>query len=190
MRHVFAAGLFVAAISSTVLAVPAHASCRDNGTCASVHKVVAKVTPKKAALGMPKRGKTLARGHTRRHAPAAGRRDNGTVVAMIKSMAPGYVVPAWFALRIAKVESNYNASARGSAGEYGVYQLKCATARGLGFRGSCSGLLNARTNVRYGLKHLSLAIKGSSGNLHLAASKHNGGLGRKKLVRGYVAMVF
>jgi soluble lytic murein transglycosylase-like protein len=68
--------------------------------------------------------------------------------------------------------------------------LKCATARGVGFRGNCAGLLNASTNVKYGLKHLSLAVQSSHGNLKLAASKHNGGLGRKSLVPRYVAMVF
>jgi soluble lytic murein transglycosylase-like protein len=112
------------------------------------------------------------------------------VVATIKSMAPSYGVPTWFALRIAKVESGYNPRARGRAGEYGVFQLKCATARGIGFRGNCSGLLNASTNIRYGLKHLQLAVRGSRGNLKLAASKHNGGLGRRRLVRSYVNRVF
>jgi hypothetical protein len=33
-------------------------------------------------------------------------------------------------------------------------------------------------------------VRSSRGNLKLAASKHNGGLGRKTLVRKYVAMVF
>jgi len=109
---------------------------------------------------------------------------------MIKRMAPSYGVPSWFALRIAKVESGYNPRARGRAGEYGVFQLKCSTARSIGYSGSCSGLFNASTNVKYGLKHLSLAVKSSRGNLKLAASKHNGGLGRKRLVREYVALVF
>jgi soluble lytic murein transglycosylase-like protein len=114
----------------------------------------------------------------------------GHVVAMIKARAAGYGVPAWFALRIAKIESNYNPRARGRAGEYGVFQLKCQTARGLGFRGACSNLLNASTNVNWGLKHLGAAVRSSRGNLKLAASKHNGGLGRKSLVRGYVNRVF
>jgi soluble lytic murein transglycosylase-like protein len=112
------------------------------------------------------------------------------VVALIKQMAPSYGVPTWFALRIAQVESGYNPRARGAAGEYGVFQLKCATAKGIGYRGNCSGLMNATTNVRYGLKHLQLAVKSSRGNLKLAASKHNGGLGRKSLVRKYVRLVF
>jgi soluble lytic murein transglycosylase-like protein len=112
------------------------------------------------------------------------------VTAIIREMAPSYGVPTWFALRIANVESGYNPYVRGRAGEYGVYQLKCQTARGMGFEGDCSGLFDARTNVRWGLKHLSLAIASSGGNLRLAASKHNGGLGRKSLVEGYIAKVF
>jgi soluble lytic murein transglycosylase-like protein len=130
--------------------------------------------------------KAKSSGRASSAAPAQG----GQVVALIKSMAPAHGVPTWFALRIAKVESNYNPRARGSAGELGVFQMKCATARGIGFRGNCSGLLDARTNITYGLKHLSLAMRSSGGNLKLAASKHNGGLGRKKLVHGYVAKVF
>ena len=112
------------------------------------------------------------------------------VVGLIKDMAPRYGVPTWFALRIAKVESGYNPNTRGAAGEYGVYQMKCATAKGIGFSGNCAQLLNASTNVQYGLKHLQMAMKLSRGNLKLAASKHNGGLGRKKLVHHYVAMIF
>ena len=58
------------------------------------------------------------------------------------------------------------------------------------FKGECSQLLDAATNVKYGLAHLSIAVKTSGGDLKLAASKHNGGLGRKSLVHRYVAMVF
>ena len=115
---------------------------------------------------------------------------NDRVVNLIKDRAPRYGVPTWFALRIAKVESGYNPNTRGAAGEYGVYQMKCATAKDIGFSGNCAELLNASTNIRVGLKHLSMAMKLSGGNLKLAASKHNGGLGRKKLVQRYVAMVF
>jgi soluble lytic murein transglycosylase-like protein len=112
------------------------------------------------------------------------------VVGLIKDMAPKYGVPTWFALRIAKVESGYNPNTRGAAGEYGVFQMKCATAKGIGFSGNCAELLNASTNVEVGLKHLQMAMKLSNGNLKMAASKHNGGLGRKRLVHHYVAMVF
>jgi soluble lytic murein transglycosylase-like protein len=112
------------------------------------------------------------------------------VIAVIREMAPSYGVPTWFALRIANVESGYNPYARGRAGEIGIYQLKCPTARGMGFEGDCEALTDVRTNVRWGLKHLSLAIQSSGGDLQLAASKHNGGLGRKSLVHSYIAKVF
>ncbi|PZF77574.1 hypothetical protein DK847_07330 [Aestuariivirga litoralis] len=105
-------------------------------------------------------------------------------------MAPAQGVPTWFALRIAHVESNYNAHMRGSAGEYGVFQMKCATAKDIGFRGNCGALLDARTNIQWGLRHLAIAIGKSGGNLRLAASKHNGGLGRRTVVASYVAKVF
>lgn len=120
----------------------------------------------------------------------ASQAARNNVESIIRGSAPAYGVPTWFALRIAKVESNYNPNARGSAGEYGVYQLKCATAKGIGFSGNCSQLLNPHVNVKYGLKHLSMALRLSGGNLKLAASKHNGGLGRKKLVPRYVSAVF
>jgi soluble lytic murein transglycosylase-like protein len=105
-------------------------------------------------------------------------------------MAPRFGVPTWFALRIAKIESGYNPRVRGAAGEYGVYQMKCSTARHIGFRGNCGALYNAHTNVYWGLKHLSMAVRSSRGNLKLAASKHNGGLGRRTIVRRYVSLVF
>jgi soluble lytic murein transglycosylase-like protein len=112
------------------------------------------------------------------------------VVDIIRELAPSYGVPTWFALRIAIVESAYDPYARGLVGEIGVYQLKCETARSMGFMGECFQLTDARTNVRWGLKHLSLAIGSSGGDLQLAASKHNGGLGCKSLVQSYIAKVF
>ena len=128
--------------------------------------------------------------HLAMRRPASSDATRERVISLIKGSAPSYGVPTWFALRIAKVESNYNPNIRGAAGEYGVFQLKCATAKSVGFRGNCSALLNPATNVRFGLQHLSLAVRMSHGNLRMAASKHNGGLGRKSLVRNYVAMVF
>ena len=135
--------------------------------------------------------KTRHRGHHGgAHFPKVSEATRNNVVAMIKSQAPRYGVPTWFAMKIAKVESGYNPMVTGGAGEIGVFQLKCQTARGIGYSGSCSGLYNAATNVQYGLRYLSMAVKSSHGNLRLAASKHNGGLGRKSLVPSYVAMVF
>jgi soluble lytic murein transglycosylase-like protein len=184
MKNRFVVALVALGISASVFAIPAEARCENGKHCNTTYT-------KKSVKA--KTGKVRHLTHKRirhRSALAAPSRRQGSVVAMIQTMAPRYGVPTWFALRIAKVESNYNPNARGSAGELGVFQMKCATARGIGFRGNCAGLLNARTGVEYGLKHLALAVKSSRGNLRMAASKHNGGLGRKRLVPRYVAQVF
>ena len=122
--------------------------------------------------------------------PAGASASQGQVISLIKAMAPAQGVPTWFALRIAHVESNYNPNMRGSHGEYGVFQMKCATAKDIGFSGNCAALLDPRTNIQWGLRHLAIAIGKSDGNLRLAASKHNAGLGRRTIVANYVAKVF
>jgi soluble lytic murein transglycosylase-like protein len=184
--------LGLAALFVTIFATVSQAELRcakpQTKACAVANitsNVIGLKNRKKVATYKKTRNVKLARS-TQRALPAARQR----VVALIKQMAPRYGVPTWFALRIAKVESGYNPNARGRAGEYGVFQMKCATARIIGYRGNCRGLLNASTNVQVGLKHLSLAVRSSRGNLKLAASKHNGGLGRKRLVRAYVNRVF
>ena len=194
MKKRLVAGLLAAGLSAAVFAIPAEARCESNYCTPVTTKHTKKVIKAKIATVTNARVGTVRRmAQMRTHHRSAlvvPVRQRGSVVAMIEAMAPQYGVPTWFALRIAKVESGYNANARGSHGELGVFQMKCATARGIGYKGNCAGLLNARTGVQYGLKHLSLALKSSRGNLRLAASKHNGGLGRKSLVPRYVAQIF
>ena len=176
MKNRLIAGLSAMAFAAAIFTVTAEAGTKSKISLSTEH-VKNKKTPE------PVRKKRSRKTQT---TPAS----TDSVVNLIKGMAPKYGVPTWFALRIAKVESGYNPNIRGAAGEYGVYQMKCATAKGIGFSGNCSQLLNASTNVQYGLKHLQMAMKLSHGNLRMAASKHNGGLGRKNLVHRYVAMVF
>ena len=189
------ASLSAALIATTLMAGQASAACRHSVFCPPQHHVakhrVAKhhVTKHHVRLASS-RTFSRKRQHTTMALAALAPKGRGNVVAMIKAQAPRYGVPTWFALRIAQIESGYNPRARGAAGEYGVFQLKCATARGIGFRGPCGNLLNASTNIQFGLKHLSLAVRGSHGNLRLAASKHNGGLGYKRIVKSYVSRVF
>lgn len=217
-RNMMKKALLVSFVAAAVLGMAssnsAHASCRDNGTCITKGPAAKSASAKKTAntkkyAAVQKKSVRKTASKSKRNTVAARQlkkvsstsaalavsasppsHNGGQVVSLINSMAPSYGVPAWFALRIAKVESNFNPRARGAAGELGVFQMKCQTARGLGYTGACSGLLDPATNVRYGLKHLSLALKYSGGNLHLAASKHNGGLGRKTVVRSYVNKVF
>ncbi len=195
MKKTLFAGLLGAFVLLGAQAIPAKAGCGESGICGSQTHAFKKKIHKKVSASHRKTTHHAHSGHRRkaqshRRGRALAPAQGGRVVALIKAMAPQQGVPAWFALRIAKVESNYNPHLRGRAGEYGVFQLKCATARGIGYRGNCSGLLDARTNIRFGIRHLALAMKSSRGNLKLAASKHNGGLGRKTIVYGYVAKVF
>ena len=200
MRNIAFVGAMTAIILIAAQSNSANAACRESGGC--VH-----VSEKKAGAGKSAARKTAVLPRKRAHAvrgsgiktKIASTRSGVTrvrtasqarVVSLITSMAPSQGVPTWFALKIAKVESGYNSHLRGRAGEYGVYQLKCQTARGIGFSGNCSALLDPAVNVRYGLRHLALAMKSSRGNLRLAASKHNGGLGRKTMIAGYVAKIF
>jgi soluble lytic murein transglycosylase-like protein len=199
--------LFAGLIAGTVLVAgvnaPSEAACREQGTCsntvAKLKKPGARDASAKRHVAVHKKTRYVKKSSTRKHRahrPRAARSafavpgQSRQVVSLIASVAPQQGVPAWFALRIARVESGYNPRLRGAAGEYGVFQLKCATARGIGFRGDCSALLDPRVNVYYGVKHLALAMKSSRGNLRLAASKHNGGLGRRTEIRGYTAKIF
>jgi len=192
MKNTVLAGLAALGLTIAVQTIPAEARCADTDSC----RIMSKAAPAKVQRG---KARVASAGvfHRRSHVasaalrlPPVSRQSEGAVAAMIKDAAPRYGVPTWFALRIARVESGFNPRARGTHGELGVFQMKCQTAHSIGYRGSCAGLLDARTGVDVGLRHLSLALKASGGDLRLAASKHNGGLGRKSLVPRYVAEVF
>lgn len=109
---------------------------------------------------------------------------------LIIAQAPAHGVPTDFALKIAKAESRFNPGVTGAEGEIGVFQLKCSTAHGIGYTGSCAALYDPALNVKWGLTYLSMAVKSAHGNLALAASKHNGGLNTTHLRRRYLALVF
>ncbi len=196
MKKRLIAGVLAAAVLGGTSTIPAQAACMNPNSCFKARNVgpdttsAAAANPAEASQGPSRRLKKTSETSAALAVPRGSTARGNDVVTLIRAMAPTYGVPTWFALRIAHVESNYKPHVRGAAGEYGVYQLKCSTAKGIGFTGKCKELLDARTNVKWGLKHLSLAIGKSRGNLKLAASKHNGGLYRRSLVPRYVAKVF
>lgn len=67
-------------------------------------------------------------------------------------------VPEDIAHAVIRTESGYNPYARGAAGEWGLGQIKCPTARSLGFRGGCGALADPATNLRFSLAYLRLAL--------------------------------
>jgi len=83
---------------------------------------------------------------------------------MVDAAAWSAGVPAHIAHAVVRMESNYNPRVRGAAGEWGIGQIFCATARGVGFSGRCGDLADAGVNLRYAMTYLRLAIdKGGAG---------------------------
>jgi soluble lytic murein transglycosylase-like protein len=82
---------------------------------------------------------------------------------LIAKYASAYNVPERLIRRVIVRESGYNAAARNGA-YYGLMQISHATARGMGYSGSASGLLDADTNLRYAAKYLAGAYITARGN--------------------------
>ncbi|RXF75685.1 lytic transglycosylase domain-containing protein [Hansschlegelia zhihuaiae] len=72
-------------------------------------------------------------------------------------------VPEALIRRVIVRESKYNPSAL-HRGHYGMMQIKPATARAMGYRGAPTGLLDADTNLTYGVRYLAGAYKVAGGN--------------------------
>ncbi|MCQ0988118.1 lytic transglycosylase domain-containing protein [Jiella marina] len=93
---------------------------------------------------------------------------------MIERHALENEIPPSLAYAVVRVESRYNPKARGR-GVYGLSQIKPATARSLGFSGSASDLLDADTNLTYGMKYLKGAWEKSGHDICGTALKYKGG---------------
>jgi hypothetical protein len=75
---------------------------------------------------------------------------------------------------VIKRESSYNPRAS-SRGNFGLMQIRHDTARGMGYRGSASGLLDAGTNLTYAVPYLANAYKVAGGNHDRAVAFYSRG---------------
>lgn len=82
---------------------------------------------------------------------------------LIAHYAQQYNVPEALIRRVIVRESGYNAAARNGP-YYGLMQISHATAKGMGYSGSPSGLLDAETNLRYAVRYLAGAYITAGGN--------------------------
>ena len=73
--------------------------------------------------------------------------------ALIRDYAARYGVPEDLVQRVVIRESRHVPSARNGP-YYGLMQILPATARTMGYRGGPEGLLDAETNLRYGVRYL------------------------------------
>ena len=93
---------------------------------------------------------------------------------LINQYADHYEVPRSLVHRIVIRESRHRPGARNGP-YYGLMQMLPQTARGMGYRGGDSGLLDAETNLKYGVKYLRGAWLLSNGSHDTAVKWYSKG---------------
>lgn len=111
------------------------------------------------------------RGNSRALAAPAGSEG---IKAIVARHAAANGVPFSLADAVVRIESRYNPRAS-HAGNYGLMQIRHQTARGMGYSGGAGGLLDAETNVRYGMKYLAMAYKMAGGDTCRTVMKYQSG---------------
>lgn len=107
--------------------------------------------------------------------------SNDKYAKLIRKAAAKHGVPVKIAKAVVQVESNFNPRARGSAGEVGLMQIKPATARGIGYRGSTKALYDPETNLEWGMKYLAGAHKKAGGDVCGTILRYNAGHFAKRM---------
>src|SRR4051794_30427225 len=100
--------------------------------------------------------------------------DRSTLDGLISQHAKAQGVPEALVHRVIRRESGYNPRAL-HGGNYGLMQIRYATAQGMGYRGSASGLLDANTNLTYAVPYLANAYRVAGGNQDRAVALYAGG---------------
>lgn len=83
---------------------------------------------------------------------------------LINQYADHYEVPRPLVHKVIQRESDYRPAARNGP-YYGMMQILPETARGMGFQGQSSDLLDAETNLRWAVKYLRGAWMVSDGDM-------------------------
>jgi soluble lytic murein transglycosylase-like protein len=112
---------------------------------------------------------------------------NGNLDALIAQHAAANNVPEDLVRRVIKRESGGNPRVV-SAGNYGLMQIKLATARSMGYTGNAAGLLDANTNMTYAVKYLAGAYRVARGNVSQAVHYYAAGYYYAAKNRGMTTM--
>jgi soluble lytic murein transglycosylase-like protein len=108
--------------------------------------------------------------------------------ARIAHFARLYDIPESLIHRSVRRESNYNPDAR--HGPYwGLMQIRHDTAKGMGYKGPASGLLDADTNLTYAVPYLANAYRLSGGNEARAIKLYAGGYYYEAKRRGMLGLM-
>ena len=111
---------------------------------------------------------------------------NTALDGMIARHAAANGLPVELVHRVVIRESRYNPAARNGS-NLGLMQIKHATARGVGYTGSASGLFDAETNLTYAVRYLAGAYRAAGGNqsravAYYASGYHGRGVARAPVV--------
>jgi soluble lytic murein transglycosylase-like protein len=98
------------------------------------------------------------------------------VFNLVTEKAKEHRVPYKLAHAVVTVESMYNPRVRGKRGEYGLGQILCSTAKGLGFNGKCEQLAEPATNLVWTMAYLRMALDKAKNNECHAATLYAAGL--------------
>jgi hypothetical protein len=141
---------------------------------------VASIGPETGADTILRNRKTLDLGTTA-GLPRLYPKGSEDYLDIIKREARANDVPLWIALGVIWVESKYNPKLRGSHGVLGMMQVMPSTARYIGYSGSTEQLLDAETNIVWGMKELGKDYKLANGDLCMTIAKYTGGFMTKRV---------
>src|SRR5665811_2460887 len=111
---------------------------------------------------------------------------NGNLNGLIARHAAANNLPEDLVRRIIKRESGGNPRVV-SKGNYGLMQIKLATARSMGYQGTAAGLLDADTNMTYAVKYLAGAYHVAGGNTNRAVHYYAAGYYYAAKSKGHAA---
>ncbi|WP_208988946.1 lytic transglycosylase domain-containing protein [Labrenzia sp. VG12] len=130
----------------------------------------------------PKKSRTARKSSSKKSTSTASKGiTKDKYATLIRKAAAKHGVPVKIAKAVVEVESNFNPRARGSAGEVGLMQIKPATARGIGYRGSTKALYDPETNLEWGMKYLAGAHQRAGGDLCGTILRYNAGHYAKRM---------
>ena len=107
-------------------------------------------------------------------AQAAERTPRPDLAERIEAHAQRHGVPVTLLRRVIRRESNFNPGLI-HRGNFGLMQIKYATARGMGYAGAPRGLLDPDVNLTYATPYLANAYRLSGGSEDRAVSLYSSG---------------
>ncbi len=101
--------------------------------------------------------------------------------ALLKKEAEKNGLPPDIADSVAAIESGYDPTVVGGAGEIGLMQVLPGTAAMLGFKGDLAELAKPEINIRFGVAYLAEAWRLANGDLCRALMKYRAGHGEEAM---------